>query len=160
MMVVNCLFMIASCKMNKTIKEETNEDLNVEKETEVIPLEVDRVAVSINKFKEAFEGNNYELLNREFLGDTLFGDCIFYELNLGHLYDNGRTYLLKEEIINKEIFQQRHKTELINKLHFEKKREIIVSVNNSDDPEFESSMIYHFKLKNNKIILKSIYCAG
>ncbi|USD26890.1 hypothetical protein [Flagellimonas marinaquae] len=150
-----CIFV--SCK-KETVKTKTDISTNSLKPS----LKPD----SIKKRKIILEFKNYFLskkeksfLNNKFLLDTLYGDCIFFKLGLDSLYESGRYYLLKKEIISKNIFDNNiHKAiiENIDSVDISKKFSISYLLK---DEEFESSTIYNFIIVDNQPYLYSVNCA-
>jgi hypothetical protein len=152
-----------SCK-NDYYKINNNNILNKQKLSEVkqnMHSDTLKMYQLITLLKKDIVNIDNKELNGKYLSDTVYGDCIFYKLNLESLYNAGRVYLLKEEIENKHIlFDSSFKNTLLEFNQYKYyNNEIIISVDESDE-DFESQVLYKFVMIKNRIFLKSINCSG
>ncbi|AXT50279.1 hypothetical protein D1818_05335 [Aquimarina sp. BL5] len=155
--------LITSCGSNK---DNAISSINTEKlDTKISPWKKTASdSVNIKKLMrtlyEDYTNIDNESLNNRYLSDTIFGDCIFYKLELAHLYERGDIYLLKNKILNKKVFTEDLMEVLRSYGPVRMENKLLVVPVKANDQEIESTTLYRFKVDENRLELKSVNCIG
>lgn len=156
------VFLFSCMKTNNSIEKITSHNISYTELVLVNESQLDSLFVKklIKSLSKDLINKNVNSINRIYLSDTVFGDCIFHRLKLDSLYNTGSLYLLKGDIIDSEIFKDDFIKSLKNYNDLIIDDDILVIPINSLDREFESSILYRFKIYKQHLKLQSINCVG